>query len=254
MNLINGEIFRNKVWVGVFVICLIYIFIKCKKRARISIIASSVAFFLVFNNSYIFNLLDSDSQDTFYRFVWIIPVTIIFAVVYIFLTEKRSFIWKVLFVLILFCLGRRYDSTFLTKFVMPHPENKYLLENRAVFVTDRFEEILGSKIKGNVLIHESLQMQMRLLSARPVNIIPSWYYYYHGYDDSVYDEAQWAMRALTWGSMDYEPEVMKQYFTDYWVEYVIMPKCNTRGYVESCGCEFIMEEAGYEIYKFNREE
>lgn len=245
--------FQGYEWTLLFAVVYVYTLIRAKKGGRISIVIGTVLFFVCIYNDLIYHSMSKVVESgVYYRFLWIIPVTIwiAYGLVRMFLDIPKWWI-RIPFAVAVVCVMFTMDHTWLERdrATWSRPENVYLIPGEVMAISDVLtdEHPYGEKIR--CVLPLGMTMQLRCVDASVECVIPRRdYLTMSGQSEKKYKQKELAFMIEKNERPDAQrlKELLDESETDYIVAYT---DYDQGSYLESAGCEFMTRTGAYEVYR-----
>ncbi len=245
--------FQGPQWLILFGLVYVYTIVKAKKGERISLIIGTLLFFLCIYNDFIYGAMSKVVEsEVYYRFIWIIPVTvwIAYGLVGLFLDLKKIWLRVPFVVFALICLVSM-DHTWLERDrgTWSRPENEYLMPGEVLAISEvlQNEHPWGEKIR--CVLPLGMTMQLRCVDASVECVIPRRdYLKMSGQSKKPYKQKELAFMIEKNKRPDKEKlkQLLKESETDYIVAYT---DYDMEDYLKSADCELIETTGAFEVYR-----
>ena len=245
--------FQGPQWLVLFIVVYIYTLIRAEKEGRITIIAGTALFFVCIYNDLIYSLMSKVVESgVYYRFIWIIPVTvwIAYGLVRMFLDLKKWWIRLPFAVAVLACLFVM-DHTWLEpdRATIQRPENINLIPGEVMAISDvlTYEHPYGEKIR--CVLPLGMTMQLRCVDPSVECVIPRRdYLKMTGQSKKPYKQKELAFMIEKNERPDADrlKELLEETETDYIVAYSDYFQGEL---FRQAGCELLKKTGAYEVYR-----
>ncbi len=244
--------FQGPQWLVLFVIVYIYSIIKSKRGERISIVLGTILFFVCVYNDVIYRQMSRVVESgVYYRFIWIIPVTIwiSYGLIGIFLDLKKWW-YRIPFILAAVLCMFLMDHTWLEKdrATLIRPANVYLIPDEVLEISDYLSDThpFGEKIR--VVLPVSLSTQLKCVDASVECVVPRRdYLTMYGQADKEYKQKELAFMIEKDERID--ANELAKLLHDSESDYVVAYKNYDQGnYLKSAGCVPLFSTDNYELY------
>lgn len=246
----------NVSWMVVFSAAVLFIIVKYKKEDRQKILLFLAVSFLVVYNDVSRSIIGKVTDVArYYRFFWLVPVTIICAFALIaFFGQKIPLSYKIISTVVMFAVLFAFNGTFIDYAANTVIENKYLMSDEIFELQDTFQR--DKEVERPVVAMTSdLEVVYRTYDASVVYAIgrtPYLTFGTEGYEgDSArlfQDEAALA-RVVNDGEQIDRTEfvaAIQNKELNYLVTYSIY---NLNEYLGEIGCELLKDTGSYQIYR-----
>ena len=246
----------NVSWIAIFLAAVLFIIVKSEKQNRLKIILLSAASFMVIYNDVSRSIIGKVTDIArYYRFFWLIPVTVIctFAIIKFF-EQKIPISYKIISILVLASILFAFNGTFIDYAANTKIENKYLMSDEIFELQDTFQQDKDME-RPVVAMTMDLEVVYRTYDASVIYAIgrtPYLTFGEEGYESDrakmFQDEAALA-RVVNNGEQIDEREfiaAIQNKKLDYLVTHSVY---NLTKYLESMGCELLRDTGSYQIYR-----
>ncbi len=245
--------FQGPQWLILFAVVYVYTLVRMKDKGRISLVIGTVMFFVCIYNDVIYSQMSKVVESgVYYRFLWIIPVTIWISVglVRIFMDLKKWQLRIPFTVLALVCLVMM-DHTWLEpdRATWSRPENVNLIPGEVMAISDVLsdEHPYGEKIR--CVLPMGMSMQLRCVDASVECVIPRRdYLKMNKQSKKPYKQKELAFMIEKNKRPDEArlKELLEETETDYIVAF---SDYGMEDYLGSAGCKRIAVTGAYEVYR-----
>ncbi|MCR5098234.1 MAG: hypothetical protein K6B14_04725 [Lachnospiraceae bacterium] len=245
--------FQGYQWLILFAVVYAYSIFKAKKGGRISILVGTVLFFVFIYNDFIYEWMSQLVESgVYYRFLWIIPVTIwiAYGLVMIFLDLEKWWL-RIPFVLAALACMFLMDHTWLEpdRGTWSRPENVSLIPGEVLDISDVLtdEHPYGEKIR--CVLPLGMSMQLRCVDASVECVIPRRdYLKMNGQSTRPYKQKELAFMI----EKNERPDVsrLKKLLDDTETDVIVAYSDYSQGdYLRQADCELIKKTGAYEVYR-----
>ncbi len=245
--------FQGPQWLILFAAVYVYTLIRAGAKNRISILVGTVLFFVCIYNDIIYGWMSKLVESgVYYRFLWIIPVTIWIAwgLTSIFVDLKKWWLRIPFAVLALGCMIMM-DHTWLEpdRATFSRPENVYLIPGEVLAISDVLtdEHPYGEKIR--CVMPLGMTMQLRCVDPSVECVVPRRdFLRMTGQSEKPYKQKELAFMIEKNERPDAGrlKELLEETETDYIVAY---SDYSQGGLLEQADCELLKKTGAYEVYR-----
>ena len=245
--------FQGPQWLILFGVVLIYTLIRVKKPFGRALILGIGLFFVCVYNDFIYSMSSRFVEPgVYYRFIWILPITIWIAcgLTGMFFDIKSVWLRTGFAAAVLLCM-LFMDHTWLERdrATLSRPENEYLLPDEVLAVSEALESEhpYGEKIR--CLIPMGLTMQLRCADASVECVVPRRdYLTMAGQSDKKYKQRKLAY--MIEKNEKPKAESLKKLLDDSETDYIVaFAEYDQGSLFEAAGCQLIKKTGIYEVYK-----
>lgn len=233
------QYFQNSILLPLFVIALIWMLLKWNREKRIAFCVIGIVCVLILFNPVFYRIVDSIGEgSTYYRFFWIIPITLVISAVLVelisfFLREKKK-IGIFIVILIGLVFSPRLYSDWLKI-----PTNIYQLDEDVIQVADTLMELTNDQ-PTTLLDSGEIKETIRQYNAK-IKFT------------ELYTE--YINQVICTDKADYLGRYMQDYISMNASQYIAIEKEKTVTYklIESAGVQRAAETDGYYLYHVDHE-
>ncbi len=245
--------FQGYQWLALFAVVYIYTFIRAKSNVRISMLVGTAVFFIFIYNDVIYHLMSKVVESgVYYRFLWIIPVTIwmAYGLVRIFLDLPKWWL-RIPFAAIAILCMFLMDHTWLEpdRATWSRPQNASLIPGEVADISDVLSEEhpYGEKIR--CVMPLGMTMQLRCVDASVECVVPRRdYLTMSGQSDKKYKQEELAffIEKNIRPPEEKLQDLLEETETDFVVAYTDYAQGDI---LSGAGCELIKQTGAYEVYR-----